>query len=115
MRKEIKEIVSANSKEEDSTSTDDLLKKLIDITEKQYENEEKHYEMLSKSNYEANRTNRWMLMVAIITYIVTVNSFNIVDNDTMRDISAIFMLVSIIGIIIIFWQLDKSEKKKIGR
>ena len=102
----------------DNTSTDNLLKQLINITEKHNENEEKHYEMLSKSNHEAIKTNRVMLMITICAYLVTIGSFNFVysdDNEIMRNFSVIFTLVSIIVVLIVFWRLYRREMKKIGR
>jgi hypothetical protein len=108
MRKEIKEIVSANMEEEDSTSTNDLLKKLIEITEKQNN-------LLSASGYESRKTDRLTIATAMIAVLIAVSSFDaayLKDQPCLLSIGIGLCIFFIFVIIFLFWTLDIRDKEK---
>jgi len=104
MRKEVEEIVAANSKEGDSTSTDDLLKQLIEVTEKQNN-------LLSESNTESKNTNLILIYLSVIAFIIVLYNL-ITDGPGMERILTAVIIILIVVVSIIFSIIGNKEKKK---
>ena len=108
MRKEIKEIVSANSKEGEnegeSTSTEDLLKKLIEITQEQ----NKHFE-------SSDFFNKGVLIIALISLLASLVSIKVVisGNEWLLNWSIGLLGIFILSLIVvlIFQTLFSMRRK----
>jgi len=116
MRKEVEEIVAANSKEGDSTSTDDLLKQLIEVNEKQNE-------LLEKNNKSSNILDKIIFGFSGLTLICALASANIASLQLGSSHLTGFAIISLtyilifIGLIIlgviVFTNLFKEREKNV--
>ena len=117
MRKEDEEIVAANSKEGDSTSTDDLLKQLIEVNEKQNE-------LLEKNNKSSNILDKIIFGFSGLTLICALASANIASLQlgssqalTGFAIISLTYILIFIGLIIlgviVFTNLFKEREKNV--
>jgi len=98
MRREDEDIVAANLKEGDHTSTDDLLKKLIEIDEEQNK-------LLEKNNTISRKLNFVLLIIASLSFLSALASTQIAAHQlwvTRGDATGmgIFAVLCVIAIIL---------------